>query len=633
MLAPMTDERGKGFMGGSMKFGVSDDASERGERAPLLPLRVAVIADLVPTGEHNAGASAPEAAIRVTLDRFDDLFAKLRPRIAIQVPSVLAEGRQVRVDLAPTSMKSFRPDGLCAELPLLRSLLDGRLVLDRLREGAITAEQARAELERLWSGSPFAREVLGLIGSGAGPAPAPSPAASAEASVSSIFDLVDMGGGASAPAPAPSPAPAASVAAPAISKFSSLIANVARSGRSGSGPVQPAQAIAHVERALGTQIGAILQHPEVRRLERGYRGLRFLIERAGSHSSVRFDVLSRPASESAEALAALASSATEAPVSFAIVDLDIDGSAAAFNRLGDLAQVAEDHTLPVLVNGTSRLLGLDDLHGVEKLDNKAALFQAPHQAPWRSAAAKPSLRWVSIAMNGLLGRLPYDKGTSRVREAVIRELSANDGGEDGKVWLSPVWALGTLAVASFRETGWPCRIVGPRAGIVGDLPVYQREEDDTAIPTEAFVTTDSQKQLAKSGVLFLAAAQNSDAIYVLTAPTAYVTPEKRTYDSDSTEPELRLDRVQLGDQLFVARLVQFLRALAGKLPAQTPPSEAQAFFEGSLHALFEDAPPSGPELIVRATGDSHGTSVALTLRPRRFLGVVLEELSLEIPLG
>ncbi|MBI4955298.1 MAG: hypothetical protein HY908_24960, partial [Myxococcales bacterium] len=47
----------------------------------------------------------------------------------------------------------------------------------------------------------------------------------------------------------------------------------------------------------------------------------------------------------------------------------------------------------------------------------------------------------------------------------------------------------------------------------------------------------------------------------LSAPTAYVTPPKRTYEGASTEPEVRLPRIGLNDQLFVARLAQFLFAL------------------------------------------------------------------------
>jgi hypothetical protein len=158
-------------------------------------------------------------------------------------------------------------------------------------------------------------------------------------------------------------------------------------------------------------------------------------------------------------------------------------------------------------------------------------------------------------------------------------------------------------------------------------------EEGVAIPTEAFLSTDTQRELARSGVLVLASAPNSDAVYVLSAPTAYVPPPKRTYDSATTEPEVRLDRVSLGDQLFVARLVQFLRALCGKLPPSMAPAEAQELVQGGLWALFEDAAPGSIELAVKGEGGSSGTVVQVMVRPRRFLGVQLEELSLELPLG
>src|SRR5262249_12425004 len=159
---------------------------------------------------------------------------------------------------------------------------------------------------------------------------------------------------------------------------------------------------------------------------------------------------------------------------------------------------------PTIVNGTPKLLGVSDLAEAERLDNKAGLFQAPHQAPWRSIASKPALRWISIAMNRVLARVAYDKTTSRVREAAIKELPGGDG---ATVWLEPAYVVGALVLASFRETGWPCRIVGARSGgVVDNLPVREvassNYEGDApiAIPTEAFVSTDTQRELAKIGV-------------------------------------------------------------------------------------------------------------------------------------
>ncbi len=638
MLAPMPET--KGMMGGSMKFGTGDElTTEEKERGPLLPLRLLVVSDLVPRAPHNAGASAPEGVTRVDPARFDDLFVRLRPRIAVEIPSVLADGASTRVDLSPTSLKSFRPDGLLAEVPLLRSLLDGRMVLERLRDGQVTPEQAQQELNRLWNASPFVREIFGLLPTGPKAAPVPvSPAAAAaqSSSVDSILDMVDL---AATPAAAPEryePA-AAPVQASTGSKFSDLITAVARSGKSGGG-VRPNEAIARVEKAIAAQIGAILQHPEVRRLEQAWRGLRFLADRAQGHTGVRLEVISARPEDMAEALvrAVRANASSEPPVSCAIVDLTIDGTAVSFTRLEALANEAEAHTVPVIVNGSARLLGVDDLGSVERLDNKGGLFTTPQQAPWRAVSAKPALRWVSIALNGVLARPPYDKTTSRVREAVVRELPDDAG---AWVWMAPAYAVGALTLVSFRETGWPCRILGARSGgVVENLPVHHLKgeyegEEGIAIPTEVFLSTDTQRDLAKLGVLALASAPNSDAAYVLSAPTAYVTPPKRTYDSASTEPEVRLDRVSLGDQLFVGRFVQFLRALCSKLPPHSDPREAQQLVQAALWALFENAAPGSVELAAKGEGGKDGTVVSVMVRPRRFLGVQLDELALEMALG
>jgi type VI secretion system ImpC/EvpB family protein len=455
--------------------------------------------------------------------------------------------------------------------------------------------------------------------------------------------MVDMdGASAAAPAePESDPRAPAFVPAPAPpNKFSEIIANVARSARSGGSGARfsPTEAVPRVEKALGAQIGAILQHPEVRRLEVAWRSLSFLIERARSHSGIRFDVISARSGDAAAALerGIRQGASVEPPVSCALVDITVNGTPTSFAELEAVAMVAENHAVPTLVNGSAALLGVSHLGEVERLDNKGNLFSSPKQVPWQSAAAKGCMRWVTIVMNGALARAPYDKASSRVREAVIQENPADAGGH---VWLSPAHVASTLIVQSFRDTGWPCRIVGHRSGgLVENLPVREVKshlegDEGVAIPTEGFVSTDSQRELAKAGVLLLASAPNSDAVYVLSAPTAYVPPPKRTYDSATTEPETRFDRVSLVDQLFVARIAQFLRTLCSKLPADSDPAEVQPVVEGALWALFENAPPASTEITVTAKGGSEGTTVEVAVRPRRFLGVSAEEIGMEIPLG
>ncbi|MBW2526408.1 MAG: type VI secretion system contractile sheath large subunit [Deltaproteobacteria bacterium] len=611
------------------------------EAMPLLPLRAILVADLLPRGEFNAGANAPEQAIRIDPTHLEGLFEKLRPRLAIEVESVLQEGAKVRIDLSPTSMGSFRPDALCREVPLLRSLLDGKTILERLRDGSLTPEQAGGELSRLWKGSPLVGRVLNLVEAPAAPggrAVPAAPAPAADAGVDRILDMVDTGTEADAPAVAPdqTPAPAPAPKPAQQGRFGEFIAAVAHSGKERAG-ARPDEAIRRVEKALGYQLGIILQHPELRRLETAWRGLDFLVKRSSNHAGTRLELVCAGPDDAAEALdrAIRAGATVEPPVTFALVDEVVDGSAASLSRLRAIAEVAEAHTVPTLLNTTPELFGHGNLASIDRLDNKASLYEAPERAPWRAATAQLPMRWVTLAMNRVLARTAYDARTSRIRAATVAELP---GEQAATIWMQPAWAVASLVLLSFRKTGWPCRITGARdGGTIENLPVQEVPStyggEQVAVPTEALLAVESQRILARYGVLALATAPNSDEAYVVSAPTAYVTPPKKTYDSETTEPELRLPRVALGDQLFVARVVQFLRALGSKIPPDSPPDQVKPIMEAALWELFENSPPSGPEIDLQVAGDQAASAVAVTIRPRRYLGVSLEEISLEVPLG
>ncbi|MFO0615498.1 MAG: type VI secretion system contractile sheath large subunit [Polyangiaceae bacterium] len=629
----MADKETKGFMKGGMQFGVGEDESPpEQDEGPLLPLRVLVLSGFVPSADYNSGASASETPLRLDLANPEQVFERLKPRATIEVPSVLAGGAPVKIDFAPTSLKSFRPDGMVTEIKLLRVLMEGRAVLERLRQGEITANQAQPQLERLWDGSPFVREILGLAPSADAPRPAfeapPAPKQGGSSGggdqVSSILDMVDLGdgGGSSAPESRETADPETA------NRLNRIIAEVARSARR-TGPTRPSEAVPRVDQALGAQIGAILQHPEVRRLERAYRGLRFIQDRSQRIPGLLLDVLAIGEAGAAATFSAAQAKAGDVPYSFAIVDTEIDGSARSFTELLSIGETAEGNVVPALVNGTEKLLGVGDLSSIERIDNKLGLFTAPHRAPWRAVANKTALRWVALAMNGTLGRPPYDKQSSRVREAVIKEAPSD---HEGYVWLSPVWALGALMIKSFQQTGWPGRIAGTKNGLVENLPVREIEEDGqtVAVPTQAFLSTDSQREMAKMGVLLLASAPNSDAAYVHVAPTAYVQPDKKAYDSATTEPEDRPPPIGLVDKLFVARLVQFTRALAQKISPDESPDDIRQLLDGAITALFGA---TGPSLSVKIEKTGGGPIAHISVEPRRFLGVALEEFGFQMPIG
>ncbi len=627
MLRPMSE---KGGMGGSMKFGVGDnDGPAEQQEGPLLPLRLLVVTALVPSDEANGGASAPETPIRLDLANPAGIFSKVRPRALIEVPSVLDGGRPTKVEFAPKELKSFRPDGMLAEVSLLRSLLDGKLILDRLRAAEITEEQAYAQLERTWGSSQLVTDVLGREPQ-IRPREEPSlvrpvaAAPSAEASgggLDSLLDMIDV---------PESTAPAAADSPRTDDRIGKIISDFALGGKARSG--RGKSGIPLVEEAIAAQLGAILQHPEVRRLERAYRSIDFLCQRAQRIPGVIIDVQGIGAEGAASAFKKALASAKEVPFSLAVVDVEIDGSGRSFTELEAIAEAAQDAVCPALVNGTEKLLGVGDLARVDKLDSKMNLYTAPHRAPWRSSAEKPALRWVSLAINGVLFRAPYDAKSSRVREASVKESPAD---HEAFVWMAPAYAVMAVTLVSFKDTGWPGRITGARHGEVENLPVREIDDDGVpiAIPTQAFMSTETQKELSRIGILALTSAPNTDSVYIHTAPTAYVRPDKKTYNVGGEELENRPPSMSLVDQLFVARLVQFTRALCTKLPRETSESEAKQILEAATWALFANAPPAGPSLGVTVGRDADGPIAQFTVEPRRFLGVSLEEFSFEMPIG
>ncbi len=637
------DEKG-GFMVGGIGFGSGPRAlpnnathetsasSRDGATSPVeldgvvLPMRLLVIGDFVARGEFNAGIHPPEAPLTVPQGDVDGLFAKFLPRLSLELESVLHDGKKTRVEVALTSMQSFRPDGLCRDVALLRSLVDGKKVLERLRDGILSLEGAASELARLWQGAPFLGRVLGGI-EVTTRATAPAPPVSdvrmiADTAADRIFDMLDLAQGTDGQ----SPADAAS--SQGRGRFDSFIAQVAHSGKD-----QPSaradEGIRLIEKALGTQLGALLQHAEFRRLEEAWRGLAFLTARLPKRG-VRLDVLSCRPDDAPAALRRCAAEASgvEPPVTLAVIDGAVTADAASLQWFRELAEAAKDNAVIAITNASPRLFGTP-IAEVDRLDNKQGLLDAPERAPWRAEVQRPAALWVSLALNRLLVRPAYDSKSSRVRDAFVEETPK---GSEADVWMQPVWAVAALAARSHERYEWPCGITGAReGGLVENLPVREvtlSNGERIAMPTEAFFSTETQRALGRIGLLALAAQPNSDSAYLMSAATAYVPPPKRTYDGGANEFDVRLPQASLGDQLFVARLAQQLDWLGQRLMRAGFKADAKTELEAGLAELFRNAPPSGPEIDLQLEDDA----ATVTIRPRRFLGVSLEELSLRVPL-
>ena len=101
------------------------DAIEKRE----LPLVVGVLADLA-----GKSASAPPKMkdrrfVEIDRDNFDEIMAKIGPRLDMSVPDMMKGSGNLKIELTPKKFADFHPEAIVDQVPRLKKLLEARLEL------------------------------------------------------------------------------------------------------------------------------------------------------------------------------------------------------------------------------------------------------------------------------------------------------------------------------------------------------------------------------------------------------------------------------------------------------------------------------------------------------------------------
>lgn len=101
------------------------DAIEKRE----LPLVVGVLADLA-----GKPASAPPKMkdrrfVEIDRDNFDEIMAKIGPRLDMSVPDMMKGSGNLKIELTPKKFADFHPEAIVNQVPRLKKLLEARLEL------------------------------------------------------------------------------------------------------------------------------------------------------------------------------------------------------------------------------------------------------------------------------------------------------------------------------------------------------------------------------------------------------------------------------------------------------------------------------------------------------------------------
>ncbi|MBL8721334.1 MAG: type VI secretion system contractile sheath large subunit [Myxococcales bacterium] len=630
----MSEEDKKGGLGGfSIGFGgpaaparpaARDAASQAEERPVDGPLevdledkgtfRVVFLAPLTPSREVSLGA--PPALLPLPVDKytFDAQFKELAPAFVVEVDDPFDPGgEKLRFDLRLSELKSFRPDGMVDAAPPVRALMEARKTVLAVRNRTLSPSDARRALERILPRPGWAFALTPDVGT----AVAPPPAKKDDSPLGALFDQIDVVVPvAEAPAPPP-PSPIAPEGG-----VSQLVAAIARTARS------PAQRLAEVgsslerlDAAIVALLGSIFADPEVSRLERAWRSARLLVDRLDFRAGVELDLVPAHVEDVSDALAWLAQregdESRRAPIDLLLVDPPLDPSPRDFDRLEVWAGHAANLRAPLLVEGAPTHLGFESIAALQRSERRLEAHDEPRARALRAFGASDDSRWVTLGINPLVLRNAHTKESARLRELAFEEPA------DAHLFGNPCLAVVGLAATSWVKNGWASDVTGPRGGAFENLPVHQVVTDgvEMALPIQTFVSTDTQRSVAKAGVLLLGCAPNHDAAIVAAAPMLH--RGKETEVGPDAPASSRL-----GDQLFVARLSHVVEQLGAAIPAEAPAAAAKDVARLALAELFK----AGGKR-VEVVADVKGDRLEVTVRPGGFASVSLPEVSFSVRRG
>ncbi len=511
---------------------VTQPAAEARRRETPIPLRLLFVADLTPQTEHKwRGESLVR---RVDVNGFAGLMAEWQPGLRLDVPNRLSsEPKALEVALRFASLKDFTPGGVARQVPALARLLAIRTEVDGVRTKGTDAATFRAGLAEAGVDEASADGLYAQLT--VAPPEATPKQSTGDDSLDRLMGMVDTGKGEQVPGFVEAVAEA-------------VAGDTPRVARSAADTI-----LADFDRKLGGQLRAILEHPDLRRLEAAWRGLKFLVDRLPFRDGVHLDVLPAGRDELGEALyeqVLLPEHGADdgrAPLAAVLLGFAFGNSQADAVLLDDLAGTGASLQAPIIASADPAFFALDGPEDEGAIPLVAHLTDGPAYLHWNKLRAKDEARYVALAFPPFLLRAPYGP------ENPSREVPL---GEEGFLWGGGALAVGLALADSFAETGWPTHLAGRR---VGDLPLH--ETGRGATPLARLLPEAKAAELAEAGFAVLTGEANRDALRLahapnLSKPAAFDDPEKTAHAAA---------HATLACGLFSARAAHRLLTLPGEL--------------------------------------------------------------------
>ncbi|MDI6764256.1 MAG: type VI secretion system contractile sheath large subunit [Thermodesulfobacteriota bacterium] len=416
--------------------------------------------------------------IRVDQNHPDQVIEKLNLSLFISLPQNLCRWDHLSLDLK--RFKDFHPDSLIENHPSLKNLLEARKFAEESKTKGLAEEEIYQRLKK-WPGLPVEIRF--------------EPTRAREEVSSPVDDILKM---------------------------------VAIPGEDPASPPGSQPFATQMNLVLQQILGQVFSDPDFRNLESTWQGLQFLMKQTGADKDIIFEIVPVSFNTLEETQNHLLPCLVEDLPSLILLDLPFDNSPRCLELLEKVALFSETLLVPTLCRVTPKFLHLDQWGDLGRLPFLPHYFDEPAFAKWRRLKELPSSKWMAVTCNRFLIRYPY--GPDNRPRSVHFDESEN-------LWISPVWAAGSLILQSLLKTGWPTRFTEWQSIRLSNLALHMIE-GDRGIPTETNFSEERIDQFIRGGITPLVSPLNKDFAFI---------PKETTSGGSS-----------LSYQLFLSRITHFL---------------------------------------------------------------------------
>ena len=352
--------------------------------------------------------------------------------------------------------------------------------------------------------------------------------------------------------------------------------------------------IAEIDALLSKQLNEILHAPELQKLEASWRGLRYLVSRSETGSTLKIRVLHCTKKELLRNFenasdfdqSVLFKKVYEEeygtfggePIGALIGDFEFNRTAQDMALLEQMSHVAAAAHAPFLTAADPQLFNWDEFTEMAGPRDLSKVFDTVEYAKWKSFRDSEDARYVGIGLPHILMRLPYGPDTSPVETFHFAE---DVDGKDHKkyLWGNAAYALGTRLTTAFAKYGWCAAIRGvENGGLVEGLPThtFHTDQGDVALkcPTELAITDRREKELADLGFIPLVHCKGTDYAAFFSVQSAQ---KVKKYDTDAANANARLS-AQLPYLMAVSRFAHYLKVMMrDKIGSFVSRSECERF--------------------------------------------------------